>query len=51
MPTSSPRPVTDAAGPDVYQRIGYYDSASQTMDNLVFLGNYGGETGGSGVFD
>ena len=34
---------------DTYTRIGYYDSVSQTVDNLVFLGNHGGQ--GSGVFD
>ncbi|RDW87559.1 hypothetical protein BP5796_03253 [Coleophoma crateriformis] len=34
---------------EVYTRIGYYDSVSQTLDNLVFLGNHGGE--GSGVVD
>ena len=50
-PTSSLEPVIDNSGPGVYQRIGYYDAASQTLENLVFLGNYGGETGGSGVFD
>lgn len=33
----------------VYERIGYYQSTSQTVDNLVFLGNHGGQ--GSGVFD
>jgi len=33
----------------VYERIAYYDSESQTNDNLVFLGNYGGQ--GSGVSD
>ncbi|KAI9648242.1 target of Sbf [Ciborinia camelliae] len=32
-----------------YSRIGYYNSAEHTLDNLVFLGNYGGQ--GSGVFD
>lgn len=37
-----------ADGSDMYERIGYYDSASQTVDNLVFLGNHGGQ--GSGVF-
>jgi hypothetical protein len=37
----------DAAS--IYDRIGFYDSASQTLDNLVFLGNHGGQ--GSGVFD
>ncbi len=45
---------TPPAGPssddiEVYERIGYYDSVSQTVDNLVFLGNHGGQ--GSGVFD
>ena len=39
--------VTDKS--TTYEKIGYYDSASQTLDNLVFLGNYGGQ--GSGVFD
>jgi hypothetical protein len=39
--------ATDAAS--TYDRIGFYDSASQTLDNLVFLGNHGGQ--GSGVFD
>lgn len=32
-----------------YSRIGYYDSASQYLDGLTFLGNHGGD--GSGVFD
>lgn len=32
-----------------YSRTGYYDSESQTLDGLTFLGNYGGQ--GSGVFD
>jgi len=32
-----------------YTRSGYYDAASGTLDNLVFLANLGG--GGSGVFD
>lgn len=32
-----------------FSRLGYYDAASQMVDNLVFLGNYGGQ--GSGVFD
>ncbi|PMD38099.1 hypothetical protein L207DRAFT_61110 [Hyaloscypha variabilis F] len=31
-----------------YDRIAYYDSVSQTVDNLAFLGNFGGQ--GSGVF-
>jgi hypothetical protein len=32
-----------------YERIGYYHSTSQTVENMVFLGNHGGQ--GSGVFD
>ncbi|ELR07172.1 target of Sbf [Pseudogymnoascus destructans] len=32
-----------------YTRSGYYDAASQTLDGLTFLGNYGGS--GSGIFD
>lgn len=39
-----------AADPNAaYTRSGYYDAASQTLDGLTFLGNYGGS--GSGVFD
>ncbi|CAD6442185.1 96f09121-de62-402b-b8d4-8d082bf913ba [Sclerotinia trifoliorum] len=40
---------TTAVGSGSYSRIGYYDSVEQTLDNLVFLGNYGGQ--GSGVFN
>ncbi|KAJ8066048.1 hypothetical protein OCU04_005140 [Sclerotinia nivalis] len=40
---------TTAVGSGSYSRIGYYNSAEQTLDNLVFLGNYGGQ--GSGVFN
>ncbi|KAL2063521.1 hypothetical protein VTL71DRAFT_5326 [Oculimacula yallundae] len=32
-----------------YKRIGYYESSSQTAENLVFLSNFGGQN--SGVFD
>jgi hypothetical protein len=32
-----------------FSRTGYYDSASQHLDGLTFLGNHGGD--GSGVFD
>lgn len=38
-----------ANGNSAYTRTGYYDAESQTLDGLVFLGNYGGA--GSGVFD
>ncbi|KAG9230175.1 putative TOS1-like glycosyl hydrolase-domain-containing protein [Amylocarpus encephaloides] len=51
-PTSvsiSQNSIHDSLGAGVFERIGYYDSASQTVDNLVFLGNHGGD--GSGVFD
>ncbi|PVH83433.1 hypothetical protein DL98DRAFT_513316 [Cadophora sp. DSE1049] len=34
---------------NAYSRISYYDSVSQTAENVVFLGNHGGQ--GSGVFD
>ncbi|KAH8679839.1 putative TOS1-like glycosyl hydrolase-domain-containing protein [Tricladium varicosporioides] len=43
--SSAPAPIVNGA----YNRIGYYNAALQTLDNLVFLGNYGGQ--GSGVFD
>lgn len=46
-PPPPPEPGLDSS--QVYERIAYYDSESQTNDNLVFLGNYGGQ--GSGVFD
>ncbi|TAQ87470.1 hypothetical protein B7494_g4209 [Chlorociboria aeruginascens] len=46
-PSTSASFPSDSAGS--YERIGYYDSTSQFVDNLVFLGNYGGE--GSGVVD
>jgi hypothetical protein len=32
-----------------FSRIGYYDSSTQHLDGLTFLGNHGGD--GSGVFD
>lgn len=37
-----------AAGGD-WDRVGYYNAEQQVADNIVFLGNYGGE--GSGIFD
>lgn len=42
-------PFHGAREDSTYERIGYYHSASQTLENMVFLGNYGGD--GSGVFD
>ncbi|KAG0651197.1 Allergen Asp [Hyphodiscus hymeniophilus] len=53
--TSEASPISSSGFPSVinnstvYQRIGYYNSVNQTLDNLVFLGNYGGQ--GSGCFD
>ncbi|TVY24062.1 PGA52-like protein [Lachnellula hyalina] len=50
--SSSAKPSAGSSGshsPGVFGRIGYYDSASQTVNNVVFLGNHGGQ--GSGVFD
>ncbi|OBT56948.1 hypothetical protein VE04_03192 [Pseudogymnoascus sp. 24MN13] len=45
-----PTPEKQAADPNAaYTGTGYYDAASQTLDGLTFLGNYGGS--GSGVFD
>ena len=32
-----------------FERIAYYDSESQTAENITFLGNFGGQ--GSGVFN
>jgi len=40
-------PAVDASS--VYERIGFYDSAAQILDNLVFLANLGGQ--GSGCWD
>lgn len=37
-----------AAGGD-WQRTAYYSAEQQFADNVVFLGNYGGD--GSGIFD
>ncbi|KAH7319314.1 putative TOS1-like glycosyl hydrolase-domain-containing protein [Rhexocercosporidium sp. MPI-PUGE-AT-0058] len=39
----------NAKAKNVYSRTSYYDSVSQIADNVVFLGNHGGQ--GSGVFD
>ena len=33
-----------------FERSGYYSAEEQKLENLVFLGNHGGE-GCSGVFD
>lgn len=46
-PESSSDDNTTVTG--AYTRTSYYDSASGTADNVVFLGNYGGS--GSGVWD
>ncbi|KAM3067696.1 target of Sbf [Clarireedia jacksonii] len=57
---SSAVPTTSSSAPDKtsnleftssdsFSRIGYYNSVQQILDNLVFLGNHGGQ--GSGVWD
>ncbi|PQE20144.1 hypothetical protein CJF30_00001454 [Rutstroemia sp. NJR-2017a BBW] len=43
--TTSPESLSSGSFP----RIGYYNSAQRVLDNLVFLGNHGGQ--GSGVWD
>lgn len=43
----TPKPLKDTS--TQYDRIGFYHASSQTVENLVFLGNHGGQ--GSGVFD
>ncbi|KAH9220564.1 putative TOS1-like glycosyl hydrolase-domain-containing protein [Leptodontidium sp. 2 PMI_412] len=40
---------SNAKSKNAYSRTSYYDSVSQTANNIVFLGNHGGQ--GSGVFD
>jgi hypothetical protein len=47
--TKPPTPSSASGDSDTFERIGYYNSVNQTLENLVFLGNYGGQ--GSGVFD
>lgn len=47
-PAAAPRPKPAASGQD-WDRTSYYSADSQTAENLVFLGNYGGQ--GSGVWD
>lgn len=37
------------ASGDDWERTSYYNAADGVAENIVFLGNYGGE--GSGVFD
>jgi hypothetical protein len=46
LPKTTTLPVDSSAE---FVRAGYYDSASQRLDGLTFLGNHGGS--GSGVFD
>lgn len=47
LPAPPVGPGFEAAG--TFQRISHYHAASQTVENVTFLGNYGGQ--GSGVFD
>lgn len=54
-PIAKSSTVVESATPSLvvadhaYTRNGYYNSASQSLDGLTFIGNYGGEK--SGVFD
>lgn len=53
-PVAGPTPTLSATTKisgtsEDFSRIGYYDSASQHLDGLTFLGNHGGDS--SGVFD
>lgn len=41
--------VSSYGAPLQYTRIGYYESTSQTLESLTFLGHYGGDQ--SGIFD
>lgn len=43
-----PKPRPAASGKD-WDRVSYYNSETQEAENVVFLGNYGGQ--GSGVWD
>ncbi|KAJ3498421.1 hypothetical protein NLG97_g1128 [Lecanicillium saksenae] len=45
---AAPQPKPAASGQD-WDRTSYYNADTQQAENLVFLGNYGGQ--GSGVFD
>ena len=40
--------ISKSSGKD-WDRVAYYNAKDGVADNMVFLGNYGGE--GSGVFD
>ncbi|KND91419.1 Protein TOS1 [Tolypocladium ophioglossoides CBS 100239] len=62
-PPAPPHPTPPAAGgpqarsklpptstsPSDWNRVAYYSSEKQVVENMVFMGNYGGQ--GSGVFD
>ncbi|OAR00191.1 hypothetical protein LLEC1_07672, partial [Akanthomyces lecanii] len=45
----APKKPKPAASGQAWDRTSYYSAEAQTAENLVFLGNYGGQ--GSGVFD
>ncbi|TQV98625.1 Protein of unknown function DUF2401, secretory [Cordyceps javanica] len=45
---AAPKPKPAASGKD-WDRTSYYNAETQEAENLVFLGNYGGQ--GSGLFD
>ena len=46
---TKPKPKVQGGAAGDWHRIAYYNAEEQVADNIVFLGNYGGD--GSGVFD
>ncbi len=50
-PPAPPAIIAPAAPPvpGQWSRVSYYNAAQQVVENIVFLGNHGGQ--GSGVFD
>ncbi|KAF4980810.1 hypothetical protein FZEAL_3264 [Fusarium zealandicum] len=48
-PKKKPETPTKSAAGGAWERTSYYNAEQQVADNIVFLGNYGGE--GSGIFD
>lgn len=46
---SGSKSKTESVASGDWERTSYYNAESNVAENIVFLGNYGGE--GSGVFD
>lgn len=44
-----PHQASSASPGGRWDRVAYYNAESQAVENMVFMGNYGGQ--GSGVFD